>query len=74
MMTKIRSCNNSFDADQAKGILDAENIPVMIKSGGHFNTYGGNMMMNTMGGVDLYVPEEEAEKASGLLEAYYGKA
>ncbi len=62
-----------YSAEWAKDILETENIPVMLKSLGTVSTHGGNFLQ--MGyGVDLYVPEEQAEQAEQILKELFGES
>ncbi|NOX90419.1 MAG: DUF2007 domain-containing protein [Calditrichaeota bacterium] len=60
--------NRSF-AEQAKEILEQNNIGCVLKS----PDVGilGTTSSSTFNGVDLYVREEDFEKVSGLLDALF---
>jgi hypothetical protein len=57
---------NGFDADMARERLEAEDIPVLVKAlqGGMF---GAGFLGPSVGGVTLYVPSPELERARALL-------
>jgi hypothetical protein len=57
---------NGFDADVARERLAAEDIPVLVKAmqGGMF---GAGYLGPSVGGVTLYVPSLEVERARALL-------
>ena len=72
----VKNFPNGMFADMAKQLLEAEKIPCVIKGAGGgsgpvtFHTAGGTWPF-CGSGVDVYVPEEYAEKASELLQAIY---
>jgi len=57
---------NGFDADVARERLAAEDIPVLVKAlqGGMF---GAGFLGPAVGGVTLFVPSPELERARALL-------
>lgn len=57
---------NGFDADMARERLAAEDIPVLVKAlqGGMF---GAGFLGPAVGGVTLWVPSPELERARALL-------
>jgi len=73
-MVLIRNFANRMYAEQAKEVLEKEDIPSLIQS-----QYTGMIGMDSTGtlqsssGVDLYVPEELASRAIKILETYFGK-
>jgi hypothetical protein len=57
---------NGFEADIARERLEAEDIPVLIK-GAHVGLFGGGFQGLSVGGVELFVPSPELERAKLLL-------
>jgi len=57
---------NGFDADMARERLEAEDIPVLVKSlqGGMF---GAGFLGPAVGGVTLFVPSPDLERAQHLF-------
>lgn len=70
----IKNFPNGMYAEMAKQSLEHEGIPCVLKvTGGgilHHHSAGGTWPF-TGQGVDLYVPEEFAEKAEELVRAIY---
>lgn len=68
-MVKIKNFPNRVFAEQAQQSLEAEGIPSMLQSSdiGMF----GPGIGTTPQGVDLYVPEQFAEKALKILTALF---
>lgn len=58
---------NGFDADMARERLAAEDIPVLVKAvqGGVF---GAGFLGTSVGGVTLFVPSPELERARALMD------
>ena len=73
-MILIRNFANRMYAEQAKEMLEQENIPSLIQS-----QFTGMVGMDSAGtleassGVDLYVSEESVAHAKELLEIYFGE-
>ena len=73
-MTLIRNFPNRMYAEQAKEILEQQDIPSLIQS-----QYTGMVGMDSTGtmeassGVDLYVSEESVSRAKEILDAYFGE-
>ena len=57
---------NGFDADVARERLAAEDIPVLVK-GMQSGMFGAGFLGSAVGGVTLYVPSPELERARALL-------
>ena len=60
----IRTFLNKFDAEIAKSALDAANIDAMVKA----DDAGGTRPGLWMGGVELLVRAEDAERAAEILD------
>jgi len=57
-----------FDADQAKALLEAEGIPVLVK-GPQVGLFGAGFQGVVGGGVELMVPSPELPRARALLDS-----
>lgn len=56
-----------FEADQAKALLEAEDIPVLVK-GPAVGLFGAGFQGVVGGGVELWVPSPELARARALLD------
>jgi hypothetical protein len=65
---KIRSFNSSFEAEQARMILEDEEIPALLQ-GNTVGMFGAGFQGMVVGGVTLSVPSPEVEDAESLLQA-----
>jgi hypothetical protein len=75
-MICVKNFPNGMYAEMAKQLLDTEGIPCVLKGAG--GGLGPVVLYNAGGtwpvvgpGVDVYVPEEYAERAEELLRAIY---
>jgi hypothetical protein len=60
----VRTFLNKFDAEMAKSALDAANIDAMVKA----DDAGGTRPGLWLGGVELLVRAEDAERAAEILD------
>ncbi len=58
---------NGFEADLARERLEAEDIPVLAK-GSNVGMFGGAFQGSVTGGVSLFVPSPEIDRAKALLD------
>ncbi|MBI3195652.1 MAG: DUF2007 domain-containing protein [Ignavibacteriae bacterium] len=71
-MVKIRNFQDAFVAGFAKEILEAEEIPVLMKTDGSATVWGkGFSPMFALH--ELFVDEEKEEKANEIINAYLGE-
>lgn len=63
----IGNFNTAFEADMIRQTLEAEGIPVLVKSDAP-GIFGAGFQGAVTGGVTLHVPSPEAERALELLE------
>jgi len=64
---KIWSCEDGLEAQLIKNLLEIENIPVRLG-----NVNSNNLFPDTaISEVEIYVPEEYAEKAKKLIEEHF---
>jgi hypothetical protein len=69
---KLTDVRSFVDAGSLEALLQSFDIPVLVKAdgaGGYMEIYMG---FNNFG-VDIYVPNDEFERASEILEAYASK-
>jgi hypothetical protein len=67
--TKLADVGNSFAADSLEALLRSFDIPVLVKpagAGGYMEVYMGFTRL----GVDVYVPQEDFERANEIFQAY----
>jgi hypothetical protein len=64
--THLTSFSSGFEADEARAILEAADIPVLVK-GPQVGIFGGGYQGTVPGGVELLVPSPELERARNLL-------
>lgn len=64
---EIATYGTGLEADMARQALDAEGIPVLVKSDSP-GIFGLNYQGAISGGVRLFVPSPEAARALELLE------
>jgi hypothetical protein len=67
--TKLADVGNSFEADSLEALLRSFDIPVLVKpagAGGYMEVYMGYTRL----GVDVYVPQEDYERAAEIFQAY----
>lgn len=57
---------NGFEADQAREVLEADGIPVLLK-GPQVGIFGAGFQGALQGGVELHVPSPELSRAKSLL-------
>jgi hypothetical protein len=65
---RIRQFNSAFEAEQAKAVLEDEDIPVLIQ-GNTMGMFGAGFQGMVVGGATLSVPSPEVEDAEALLQA-----
>ncbi|HEY3286447.1 MAG TPA: DUF2007 domain-containing protein [Gemmatimonadaceae bacterium] len=63
----LASFANGFAADIARERLEADGIPVLLK-GPQVGIFGGGFQGTTVGGVELFVPSPELDRAKDLLD------
>ncbi len=64
---EIGTYSTGLEADMVRQTLDAEGIPVLVKSNAA-GIFGMNFQGAITGGVALYVPSPEADRALSLLD------
>jgi hypothetical protein len=64
---KLATFASGLDADVARARLEEAGIPVQIR-GHHIGAFGPSFQGAIPGGVDLYVPSPELDRARDLLE------
>ena len=69
-MVKVKNFPNRIFAEQAQQSLEKEGIPSMLQSS-DIGILGAGSDGSLPQGVDLYVPEEFAEKALQMLTAIF---
>lgn len=62
----LMSFANGFEADQARAMLEAEGIPVLLK-GPQVGIFGAGFQGALQGGVELQVPSPELARAKALI-------
>jgi hypothetical protein len=64
--SKVATFGSGFDADIARAVLEAEQILVQVR-GHQVGMFGPSFHGPVMGGVDLYVPTAELDRARELI-------
>jgi hypothetical protein len=64
----VYEANGSFLAEILKGLLESQEIPVVLSQEGAGRVYG--ITMGTLGRVQILVPTADAERAQKILEEY----
>ena len=64
---EIGTYSSGLEADMVRQMLDAEGIPVLVKSNAP-GIFGMSYQGAITGGVALYVPSPEADRALSLLD------
>jgi hypothetical protein len=62
----LGSYGSLFEADQVRVVLEAENIPVLVR-GTQVGLFGAGFQGPVTGGVHLFVPSTALERARELL-------
>jgi hypothetical protein len=62
----LTSFSSGFEADEARAILEAADIPVLVK-GPQVGIFGSGYQGSVPGGVELLVPSPELDRARELL-------
>ncbi len=65
--TTVATYASGLEADIARGVLEQEGIPVLVRSDSA-GIFGLSFQGNVSGGVTLQVPSPELERALELLE------
>jgi hypothetical protein len=69
----VKNFPNRLYAEQAEQLLKEEDIPSVRKAPDYgVSGSGSGIFVGASQGVDLYVPEEFFEKASGLIASFFG--
>ncbi len=64
----VYETTGSFLAEILRGLLEAQEIPVVLSQEGIAHVYG--LTMGTLGRVQILVPSHELERARQILEEY----
>ena len=64
---KLATFGSGLEADLARETLEAAEIPVQVR-GQHIGLFGPAFQGPVPGGLDLYVPSPELDRARDLLE------
>jgi hypothetical protein len=64
---KVATFASGLDADIARATLKEAEIPVQVR-GHHLGAFGPSFQGPLPGGVELYVPSPEADRANDLLD------
>lgn len=64
---KLATFASGFDADIARASLEEAEIPVQLR-GHHLGAFGPSFQGPMPGGVDVYVPSPELDRARELLD------
>ena len=62
----LASFSSGLEADEARAILEAADIPVLVR-GPQVGIFGGGFQGTVPGGVELLVPSPELERSRVLL-------
>ena len=62
----LASLSSGLEADEARAILEAADIPVLVR-GPQVGIFGGGFQGTVPGGVELLVPSPELERSRALL-------
>ena len=65
----IGEVNGQFQAEIVRGLLEAQEIPVVLSQEGIGRVY--SLTIGTLGMVQVLVPAREAQRARQLLEEYH---
>ena len=63
----LASCATGLEADQFRLELEAAGIPALVR-GAQPGIFGAGFQGPSMGGLDVYVPSPELERARALLD------
>ncbi len=63
----VRTLSTGLEADIARSLLEADGIPVLLRSDSA-GIFGLSFQGNVAGGIALQVPSPEAERARALLD------
>lgn len=63
---RIAVFSTGLEADVARATLEEVEIPVLVR-GNQVGAFGGGFQGPVVGGVELYVPSEAAERARELV-------
>jgi hypothetical protein len=64
---KLATFGSGLEADIARARLDEADIPVQLR-GQHIGVFGASFQGPVLGGIDVYVPSPEADRARELLD------
>jgi hypothetical protein len=64
---KVATFASGLDADIARATLEEADIPVQVRAP-HIGVFGPSFQGPVLGGVDVYVPSPELDRARDLLE------
>jgi len=64
----VYEANGSFLAEMLRGLLEAQEIPVVLSQEGAGRVYG--ITVGTLGRVQILVPVHDLERAQRILEEY----
>ena len=64
---RLTTCNNSYEAHILQGTLQAEGIASALHNENMTNLFGG--LISGFSGVDIFVFEDELERAREIMEA-----
>ena len=64
----VYETNGSFLAEILRGLLEAQEIPVVLSQEGAGRVYG--LTVGTLGRVQILVPAHDLERAQQILEEY----
>ena len=64
---KFATFDSGLEADIARATLEEADIPVQLR-GQHIGIFGPSFQGRVPGGVDMYVPSPEVERARELLD------
>jgi len=63
----LASFANGLEADQARAELEEDGIPALVR-GAQAGIFGAGFQGPVMGGLDVYVPSPELDRARARLE------
>jgi hypothetical protein len=64
-LSKLKTCNNNFEAQLLKGALKSEGIVCMLSNENMTNLYGG--MISAFSGVDVMVLDADYDAAKKIM-------